>query len=93
MKDFAAQISEGTVLVDFYADWCGPCAAISGFLEEIAAENDLKLVKVNVDENHSLANDYNISSIPTLIVFRNGQVDQTVIGAYPKETLVKRLGL
>ena len=86
---FAQDIAEGVVLVDFWAPWCGPCKMIATVLEELDAElgEKLKIVKVNVDDNQQTAGNYGVMSIPTLIVFKDGeQVDKTV-GFQPKDQL------
>jgi thioredoxin 1 len=77
------------VLVDFWAEWCGPCRMVSPILDQIATENidKLDIVKVNVDENPGLAMKYQITSIPALKVFKGGEVAQTIIGAKPKAAL------
>ena len=77
------------VLVDFWAEWCGPCRMVSPILDQIASENidKLDIVKVNVDENPGLAMKYQITSIPALKVFKGGEVAQTIIGAKPKAAL------
>ena len=80
------------VLVDFWASWCGPCRMIAPVLEEIAAERpDVKVCKVNVDEENELAMSYGIASIPTLLVFKNGQVVNKSIGAVPKAKIREML--
>ena len=81
-----------TVLVDFYADWCGPCKMISPIVDEISFErSDVSVCKVNVDENTTLAEKYNVMSIPTLIVFKNGKETTRLIGYKSKEAILAEL--
>ena len=81
------------VLVDFWAPWCGPCRVIAPTLEELAEERgeDLRVVKLNVDENQMTSAQYDVMSIQTLIVFRNGEIAKKIIGALPKKRLVEEL--
>ena len=84
--------SDKPVLLDFYADWCGPCRMVAPLIEEIANENPQVLVaKINVDENPVLAQQFGIVSIPTLIVMKNGEVVQQVAGARPKAQILSML--
>ena len=81
--------SSDTIMVDFWAEWCGPCRAVFPILDAIAAENPdkIKIVKLNVDDNPQMAMKYQITSIPAMKVFRGGEVVKTVIGAKPKPAL------
>lgn len=93
--NFQAEVleSEKTVLVDFWAPWCGPCQMMGPVVEEIASENqDIKVCKVNVDENPSLASKYGIMSIPNFIVFKNAQPSAQTVGACQKADLLKLAG-
>lgn len=94
-SNFQAEVieSEVPVLVDFWAPWCGPCRMVAPVLEEIAGEKGaaLKIVKLNVDDNQQTAMTYEVLSIPTLILFKNGAIAKKVVGAFPKRKLEAEL--
>ena len=84
--------SDRPVLVDFWASWCGPCRMVIPLIEEIAEEReDIKVVKINVDEEQELATQYQIMSIPTLMVFKNGEITAQALGALPKNQILDLL--
>lgn len=85
--------SEKPILVDFFADWCGPCKMMAPIVEELATELDgkVKVGKINVDENSDIAVEYNVMSIPTLIVFKNGKEEKRLVGVRDKEELLRLL--
>jgi thioredoxin 1 len=92
--NFQAEVIEndGPVLVDFWAPWCGPCRVVAPVLEEIAGERpELRIVKLNVDDNQQTAAAYDVLSIPTMILFKNGEIAKKIIGAYPKRKLEAEL--
>ncbi|MCX6385811.1 MAG: thioredoxin [Solirubrobacterales bacterium] len=93
-SNFQAEVieSDKPVLVDFWAPWCGPCRVVGPVLEEIAGErDDLRIVKLNVDENQQTAATFEVLSIPTMILFKNGSVAKKIIGAMPKAKLTAEL--
>ena len=85
--------SEGKVIVDFWAEWCGPCHAVAPVLDRIADEHDVKIVKVNIDEEQELAQRFGVASIPLMILFEDGSPAAQAIGAQPKGALERALGL
>ncbi len=95
VKNFEGEVlkSSTPVLVDFWAEWCGPCKAIGPIVDQLADElqGKLKVGKVNVDEEADLAGEYNVMSIPTLLVFKNGKPVDQIVGAMPKDRLLAKL--
>jgi thioredoxin 1 len=85
--------SDGKVIVDFWAEWCGPCHAVSPVLDRIADEHQVKIVKVNIDEQQDLAMRYGVQSIPLMVLFEDGEPQASVVGAMPKGAIERQLGL
>jgi len=93
-NDFEKEVlnSEKKVLVDFYASWCGPCRMLAPIINEISDErSDIKVVKINVDDEPELASEFGVMSIPTLIVFENGKAVDRMMGARPKDVILEML--
>ena len=94
-ENFQAEVMQADkpVLIDFYADWCGPCQMVSPIVDEIAGErSDIKGCKVNVDEQPELAGEFGVMSIPTLLLFENGKLTRQAVGARPKSGVLELLG-
>lgn len=90
-ENFESEVmqSDKPVFIDFWADWCGPCQMVAPVVEEIANEvTDVKIAKVNVDEEMELAQKYGVMSIPTMVLIKNGEVVNTTVGAQPKEDIL-----
>jgi thioredoxin 2 len=93
--NFRKELETSTpVLVDFWAEWCGPCRMVAPVLEDLARDRagQIKVVKLNVDQNPATAGQFNIQSIPTMILFKDGQPVETLVGAMPKAALLEKLG-
>ena len=85
--------ADGKVIVDFWAEWCGPCHAVAPVLDRIADEHQVKIVKVNIDHEQDLAQRYGVASIPFMVLFENGEPQAQALGALPKSALERALGL
>ena len=87
VNEFENEVQGGSVLVDFYADWCGPCQMLAPLLEQLDKEGGIKIIKINVDEIPDLARQFRIMSIPTLMLFKDGKFVKKVLGYMPIESL------
>ncbi len=91
-NEFKEEIKEGVVVVDFFADWCGPCKMLSPIMESLSEEmNNVNFIKVNVDECGDIAREYRIMNIPTVIMFKDGVKKETIVGFNPKEVLSEKI--
>ena len=94
-KTFEQEVIESgdRVIVDFWAEWCGPCHAVAPVLDRIADEHEIKIVKVDIDREQGLAQRYGVASIPMMVLFENGEPQASAVGAMPKGALERSLGL
>ena len=92
-QDLLDFTKDSKVIVDFWAEWCGPCKMVGPVLEELTLENNLELLKINVDEHEQLANEFGITSIPAIMLIENGKIIKSLTGAKPKYALAKDLEL
>jgi thioredoxin 1 len=90
--EFARETAEGVVLVDFHADWCGPCQMLEPTVEALAAETDATVLKVDVDQHQQLAGQYQVQGVPTLLLFADGEPVERVVGVKDKDTLAGLVG-
>lgn len=91
-EDFNTLIKEGIVLVDFYANWCGPCKMLAPVLEEVIKEKkDLKIIKVDVDKHNQLARNYGVMSIPNMFIIKNGEIKKSMVGFLPKDVIINEI--
>ena len=91
IHEFIEEVKEGTTIVDLWAEWCGPCKMVGPVLEELANETGSKLIKINIDEDTELAESFNITSIPVIMLYKDGEKVKHIIGAKPKPALKKVL--
>ena len=93
VKEFKSEVKKGIVVVDFFATWCGPCKMLSSVMDELSKELDgkAKFIKIDVDENPELADELKIMSIPTTMVFKNGENKKAIIGFLPKDEIKKNI--
>lgn len=92
-EDFNSLINSGVCLVDFYAEWCGPCKMLAPVLESIASsrDNSYKIIKVDVDKHDDLARKYGIMSVPTMLIMKDGNIEKSMVGYLPEEVIVNEL--
>lgn len=90
-EDFNELLKNETVLVDFYATWCGPCKMLGPVLESIANDGLIKIIKVDVDEHQNLARDYKVMSVPTMFIMKNGEIKTQISGFMPKNVLEEKI--
>jgi thioredoxin 1 len=91
LVEFIEEVKSGTTIVDFWAEWCGPCKMVAPVLEDISEENNVRLLKINVDEETELADALNITSIPVIMLYNNGEKVKHIVGAKPKPAMQKAL--
>lgn len=90
-NNFDSSVSSGIFIVDFWAEWCGPCKMVSPILEDVEKDTGVKVLKLNVDENPIKTSQYSVSSIPTMMLFKDGIPVKTIIGAKPKAIIIKEI--